>query len=640
MDVETIKNPKFLKKMSVAQMNRLAADIRSFLIRKLSKTGGHLAPNLGVVELTLALHKVFNSPKDRLVWDVGHQTYVHKILTGRGDQFDSLRQFHGLCGFPKRTESEHDIWETGHSSTSLSAALGMAVARDLKKESHEVVAIIGDGALTGGMALEALNDIGHLKKDMIIVLNDNEMSIAPNVGALHNMLDRIRSADKYNRAKEDFEYLMKKIPAFGGRLASAAEHVKDRLKYMFVSGVFFEELGISYMGPVDGHNIGALIDNLRLARKRKGPVLIHVLTQKGKGYKPAEMDSIGTWHGPGPYKIESGAFIKPVATAPAYSKVVNDLLQEAARTDKRIVVVSPAMVVGSKLEGFAREFPDRLFDVGIAEQHATTFAAGLATQKMKPVLSIYSTFMQRAYDQLVHDVCRQNLNVTIAVDRAGLVGADGETHQGVFDIEFLRALPNITIMMGKDENELRNLMFTALKYTKGPIAVRYPRGNGLGVPFDLHPHEIPIGKWEVLKEGTDGSILSFGPMLQMALAAAKYLEKENIHIAVINARFLKPLDHEMLNQIGAQKRPILTLEEGVLAGGFGSSILEHYHDSGRHDLIIDRMGIPDQFVEHGSVKELLKELGLTSETVAARMKHLIQLQLKDSGSALSRVSLS
>ncbi|RYL92356.1 1-deoxy-D-xylulose-5-phosphate synthase [Sporolactobacillus sp. THM7-4] len=637
MDLTAIKNPEFLKKMSISQMNELAEEIRSFLIKKLSKTGGHLAPNLGVVELTIALHRVFNSPVDKLIWDVGHQSYVHKILTGRGGQFDTLRQYKGLCGFPKRSESEHDVWETGHSSTSLSAAIGMAIARDLKKENFDITAIIGDGALTGGMALEALNDIGHQKRDMIIVLNDNEMSIAPNVGALHNMLDRLRSAKKYNKAKEDFEYLIKRIPAFGGKLASVAEGLKDRLKYLLVSGVFFEELGITYLGPVDGHNIGALIDNLNLAKKRRGPVLIHVLTQKGKGYKPAEMDLVGTWHGTGPYKIESGAFIKPVTKAPAYSKVVSDTLQELARKDKRIVVITPAMVVGGKLEGFAKEFPDRLFDVGIAEQHAATMAAGLATQNMKPVLSIYSTFMQRAYDQIIHDICRQNLNVTIAIDRAGLVGADGETHQGVFDVGFLRCLPNIIIMMGKDENELRNMIYTAIKYDKGPVAVRYPRGNGIGAALDEKPSEIPLGKWEVLQEGRDGSILSFGPMLEVAMDAAGKLQSEGFKVSVINSRFLKPLDDEMLKELGALHKPVLTVEESALAGGFGSSVMEFFHDHGFHDQVVERMGIPDRFIEHGSVKELLGEIGLTSDHIYNRMKKLIREQKID-GHREQRVS--
>ncbi|HEX6922649.1 MAG TPA: 1-deoxy-D-xylulose-5-phosphate synthase, partial [Bacillales bacterium] len=474
MDLEEIRDPSFLKNYTTAEMNQLAAEIRRFLIGKLSRTGGHIAPNLGVVELTLVLHKLFESPKDKFIWDVGHQSYVHKILTGRAGQFDTMKQYKGLAGFPKRSESPHDIWETGHSSTSLSAAMGMAAARDLKGDNESIVAVIGDGALTGGMALEALNHIGHEQKDLIVILNDNEMSIAPNVGALHNMLGRLRTAGKYNRAKEDFEALIKKIPA-GGRLASAAERLKDSLKYFFVTGVFFEELGYTYLGPVDGHNIEDLTENIKYAKKMRGPKLVHVLTQKGKGYKPAESDTVGTWHGPGPYKIDSGDFIKPVDAPPGYSKVASETLRRLARQDERIVVLTPAMTVGSKLEAFREEFPDRLFDVGIAEQHATTMAGGLATQDMKPVLSIYSTFLQRGYDQLVHDVCRQNLNVAFTVDRAGLVGADGETHHGVFDIAFLRSLPNMVIGMGKDENELQHMVYTALQYNDGPIAVRLPR---------------------------------------------------------------------------------------------------------------------------------------------------------------------
>ncbi|MTT32693.1 1-deoxy-D-xylulose-5-phosphate synthase [Terrilactibacillus sp. BCM23-1] len=623
MDLTSIKDPIFLKDMTIPELEQLAQEIRQFLIEQLSVTGGHLAPNLGVVELTLALHKVFNSPKDKLIWDVGHQSYVHKILTGRTAQFDTLRQYKGLSGFPKRNESEHDVWETGHSSTSLSAAMGMAIARDLKKENDFIIPIIGDGALTGGMALEALNHIGHEKKDMIIILNDNEMSIAPNVGALHNMLGRIRTAGKYRKAKEDIEYLMKKIPTFGNRIATIAERMKDRLKYLLVSGLFFEELGITYLGPVDGHNMTALMENMSYAKKRKGPVLIHVLTQKGKGYKPAESDVIGTWHGTGPYKIESGDFIKPVEAPPSYSGVVCDTLQKLARKDDRIVVVSPAMVVGSKLVPFAKEFPDRLFDVGIAEQHAATVAAGLATQGMKPVLSIYSTFMQRAYDQIVHDICRQKLNVVLAVDRAGLVGADGETHQGVFDVNFLRSLPNIVIMMGKDENECQNLIYTAMQYHDGPIAIRYPRGNGYGVPMDQTLKEIPLGSWEVVKDGTDLAILSFGPLLHDALDAARQLKLEGIHAKVINARSIKPLDRDMLEDLSEQNIPILTVEECALEGGFGSSVLEYLHDQGNHDHLVDRMGIPDRFIEHGSVKELLHEIGLTPEHIYLRAKHLL-----------------
>lgn len=622
----SIKNPEFLKTMSIDEMKALASDIRRFLIEKLSVTGGHLAPNLGVVELTLVLHRLFDSPKDKLIWDVGHQSYVHKILTGRAGQFDRLRQYKGLCGFPKRSESEHDVWETGHSSTSLSAAMGMAIARDLKGEDGDIVAIIGDGALTGGMALEALNHIGHEKKDLIIILNDNKMSIAPNVGALHNMLGRLRTAGKYQRVKEDIEYLMKKIPAFGGRIAATAERLKDAFKYLLVSGIFFEELGIKYLGPVDGHNFEDLIAHVNYAKKTKGPVLVHVLTQKGKGYRPAEADDVGTWHGPGPYKIESGAFIKPVDAPPSYSKVVGDTLTKLAEKDERIVVITPAMVVGSKLEGFQKAFPDRLFDVGIAEQHAVTMAAGLATQGMKPVVSIYSTFLQRAYDQVVHDVARQNLNVVFAVDRAGLVGADGETHQGVFDVGFLRGLPNMTIMMGKDENELRHMVYTALKYDDGPIAVRLPRGNGLGVKMDDELKEIPIGTWEVLRDGDDIAILSFGPLLQAALDAANKLRSEGISAKVINARFIKPMDEDMLLDLGDRGMPILTAEESALKGGFGSGVLEFFQERGYYDLRIACMGIPDRFIEHGSVKELLKEIGLTADNIALNARKLLVAQ--------------
>ncbi|WP_085524717.1 1-deoxy-D-xylulose-5-phosphate synthase [Tuberibacillus sp. Marseille-P3662] len=623
MDLESIQNPDFLKTYSVKDMEALAQDIRQFLIEKLSVTGGHLGPNLGVVELTLTLHKLFDSPKDKIIWDVGHQSYVHKILTGRSNQFDGIRQFHGMCGFPKRRESEHDVWETGHSSTSLSAAMGMATARDIKGTDDHVIAVIGDGALTGGMALEALNHIGHEQTDMTIILNDNEMSIAPNVGALNNMLGRLRTAGKYQRVKDDVELIMKKIPAFGSRLASAAERVKDTFKYMFVSGMFFEELGYTYLGPVNGHDFEDLHTSIQYAKKTKGPTIVHVSTQKGKGYKPAETDSVGTWHGPGPYKIESGDFIKPVDPPPAYSQVTSDTIEALAHEDDRIVVITPAMTVGSKLEKFRKAFPDRLFDVGIAEQHATTMAAGLATQAMKPVVSIYSTFMQRAYDQLVHDVCRQNLNVFFTVDRSGLVGADGETHQGVFDVAFLRSLPNMVIMMGKDENELRQLVNTGIQYDEGPIALRLPRGNGLGVPMDNDLQTFPIGQWETLREGTDLAILSFGPMLQTALTAAKQLQSEGVSARVINARFIKPLDEQMLQGLAETGMPVLTVEESILQGGFGSAVLEYFHQHGYHHQQVKNMGIPDRYIEHGNVKDLLKEIGLTDQDIVREAKWLL-----------------
>jgi 1-deoxy-D-xylulose-5-phosphate synthase len=623
MNLETIQDPEFLKQYTKPQLEDLANDIRQFLIEKLSVTGGHLAPNLGVVELTLALHKLFDSPKDKFVWDVGHQSYVHKILTGRANQFDTLKKYKGLSGFPKRSESVHDVWETGHSSTSLSAAMGMATARDIKGDNDCIVAIIGDGALTGGMALEALNHIGHEQTDLTVILNDNEMSIAPNVGALHNILGRLRTAGKYKKVKEELESILKRIPA-GDRLASTAERVKDSLKYLLVSGIFFEELGFTYLGPVDGHSFDDLEENIKFAKKTKGPVLVHVLTQKGKGYKPAESDAIGTWHGPGPYKIESGDFIKKAGAGPGYSKVVSETLQKLARKDERIVVLTPAMTVGSKLESFGEEFPDRLFDVGIAEQHATTMAAGLATQAMKPVLSIYSTFLQRGYDQLVHDVTRQNLNVFFAVDRAGLVGADGETHQGVFDIAFLRHLPNMVVLNPKDENELQHLVYTAIQYNDGPIAVRLPRGNGFGVKMDKELKKIPLGKWEVLQQGEDIAILATGPtMIEIAHAAAQQLRTLGITVRIINARSIKPLDRDMLLSLLSKNVPILTIEEGILQGGFGSSVLEFVHDNGFHHAVVDRMGIPDQFIEHGSVSKLLEEIGLTSSGIVTRVQSLV-----------------
>ena len=622
MDLNKITSPSFLKDLNKKQLEDLARDIRKFLIEKCSVTGGHIGPNLGVVELTIALHKAFNSPQDKFLWDVGHQAYVHKILTGRANQFDTLRQFKGLCGFPKLVESEHDEWETGHSSTSLSAAMGMAAARDIKKDKNYVIPIIGDGALTGGMALEALNHIGHEKTNMIVILNDNEMSIAPNVGALHNVLGRLRTAKEYSKAKEELESLMNKIPVVGGKLAQAADRVKDSLKYLVVSGVFFEELGFKYLGPIDGHDFEALEDHLEYAKKVKGPVLLHVITKKGKGFKPAENDTVGTWHGTGPYKMETGEFPKGNSNAPAWSKLISESVRKLMRDDERIVAITPAMPVGSKMEGIQQEFPHRFFDVGIAEQHATTMAAGLATQKMKPYLAIYSTFLQRAYDQVLHDIARPNLNVVIGIDRAGLVGADGETHQGVFDVSFLRHIPNMVIMMPKDENEGQHMVKTAFEFD-GPIALRYPRGNGIGVPLDDEMKAIPIGSWEVLREGNDASILTFGTTIPMALEAAEMLAKKGINVKVVNARFIKPLDVAMLHELMQDGNPILTIEETVLQGGFGSAVLEFAFDHKYRHVAIDRIGIPDQFIEHGNVDQLLNEINVTAEEAVKRIELLL-----------------
>ncbi|MER1999096.1 MAG: 1-deoxy-D-xylulose-5-phosphate synthase [Lysinibacillus sp.] len=622
MDLNKISSPSFLKGLSHKQLEALAGEIRKFLIEKCSKTGGHIGPNLGVVELTIALHKVFNSPEDKFLWDVGHQAYVHKILTGRASEFDTLRQYKGLCGFPKLVESPHDEWETGHSSTSLSGAMGMAAARDIRGGSNYVVPIIGDGALTGGMALEALNHIGHEKTNMIVILNDNEMSIAPNVGALTGVLGRLRTAKEYSKAKEELERLMHKIPMVGDKLASTAERVKDSLKYLVVSGVFFEEMGFKYLGPIDGHDFDALEDTLEYAKKVGGPVLVHVVTKKGKGFKPAEEDTVGTWHGTGPYKMETGEFPKGGTVAPAWSKLISESVRTLMREDDRIVALTPAMPVGSKMEGIQQEFPNRFYDVGIAEQHATTMAAGLATQKMKPYLAIYSTFLQRAYDQVVHDIARPNLNVVIGIDRAGLVGADGETHQGVFDISFLRHIPNMVIMMPKDENEGQHMVKTAFEF-EGPIALRYPRGNGLGVELDAEMKALPIGSWEVLREGSDASILTFGTTIKMALQAADALAAKGISVQVVNARFIKPMDEAMLHGIFKEGKPVLTIEEALLQGGFGSAVLEFAQEHKYRNAVIDRIGIPDQYIEHGNVDELLAEINVTAEEAVRRVESLV-----------------
>jgi 1-deoxy-D-xylulose-5-phosphate synthase len=611
--LEQIQTPTDLKKLSEDQLPQLAKEIRQFLINSLSSTGGHLASNLGVVELTIALHYLFNSPEDKFLWDVGHQAYVHKLLTGRGDKFSTLRQYKGLCGFPKMSESEHDVWETGHSSTSLSGAMGMAAARDIKGENNKVVAIIGDGALTGGMALEALNHIGQEQKDLIVILNDNEMSISPNVGALHNYLGRLRTHRHYNKMKAEVEQVLKKIPTFGQPVAKTLERVKDSIKFLLVSGVLFETLGFTYLGPVDGHHMHEMMECVRLAGSTKGPVLVHVITKKGQGYKPAEDDSVN-FHGVGTYKIESGAFQKKKANAPAYPAVFGETMVKLAAKDKKIVAVTPAMITGSKLDKFQQTYPDRCFDVGIAEQHATTFAAGLATQGLKPVLSIYSTFLQRGYDQLIHDVCRQNLNVVIAVDRAGFVGEDGETHQGVYDISFMRSQPGLVIMMPKDENELQHMLYTASKYESGPIAVRYSKSEGEGVPMDEDFQLIPIGKSETIREGNHVAIVAFGNMVSLAVKAAEQLAKEGILAKVVNARFAKPLDEKLLLSIHQDGMPIITVEEGSKMGGFGSAVLEFFAEQNK-DQRVSILGVPDYYVEHGSINEQRTEIGLTPDGI-------------------------
>jgi 1-deoxy-D-xylulose-5-phosphate synthase len=625
--LEQINSPDELKKLPVEELPKLADEIRRFLIESLSKTGGHLASNLGVVELTIALHYLFDSPRDKILWDVGHQAYVHKILTGRREMFSTLRQYKGLCGFPKMRESEHDCWETGHSSTSLSGAMGMVAARDLKGEDYKVIPVIGDGALTGGMALEALNHIGESQSDMIVILNDNEMSISPNVGAIHNHLARLRTNKSYNKMKDEIQHLLKKIPTVGVPFAKTLERIKDSLKYLVVSGVFFEHLGFTYIGPVDGHQLDELMESLRLAGKTKGPVLVHVITRKGYGYKPAEDDSV-VYHGVGTYKIESGAFQKKAGGPPTYPSVFGKTLVKLAEKDERIVAITPAMLTGSKLDDFQKKFPHRCFDVGIAEQHAVTFAAGLATQGMKPVLAIYSTFLQRGYDQLVHDVCRQNLNVVFAVDRAGFVGEDGETHQGIYDIGYMRSQPNMVIMMPKDENELQHMIHTAVQYNDGPVAVRYSKSAGVGVPMDDELKLVPIGKAEEVRPGKDVAILALGPMVQTSLEAAERLKEKGIDARVINARFAKPLDTALLDQLVEENIPLITVEEAAVLGGFGSAVLEYYQQKEIDMPKVKILGVPDVYVEHGSIDDQRREVGLTPEGIADTVNRFLSQKIQ------------
>ncbi|HAR6595888.1 TPA: 1-deoxy-D-xylulose-5-phosphate synthase [Staphylococcus pseudintermedius] len=618
MDVRNIQNPSFLKSLSVKELEALSHDVRQFLIQTCAVTGGHIGANLGVVELTIALHKHFNSPEDKIIWDVGHQSYIHKILTGRGPQFETLRQYRGLCGFPKLKESDHDVWEAGHSSTSLSAAMGMAKARDILGKKNHIVPVIGDGALTGGMALEALNNIGHDRTNMTIILNDNEMSIAPNVGAMHNMLGRIRMNQGYNRLKFDAESILSRLPG-GSRLRESADRIKDSLKYLVVDGAFFEELGIRYIGPVDGHSFEELENALAAADSINKPVLIHVVTKKGKGYHPAENDKIGTWHGLGPYKLETGEQIKGQTQGPSWSQLMSDEILSYAKKDHRVVAITPAMPVGSKLTKFQSELPEQFFDVGIAEQHAVTMAAGLAIEGMKPYVAIYSTFLQRAYDQVLHDVDRQNLNVIFGVDRSGLVGADGETHQGVFDVGFLTQFPNMIVTMPKDENEAKNLVYTAMHHAQGPIAIRYPRGNGLGVEITDKREHLPIGTWEDLTEGQDVALISYGPTLATLVEVAKTLAEQGIRARVINARYIKPMDTTVLGDLGAKNTPVVTVEEAMLNGGLGSQIANYFTDHGYTNRI-KRLGIDDTYIEHGDVEQILEDLGLTHDPLV----HTIQ----------------
>ena len=620
--LETINSPADVKALSLDELKQLAEEIRQFLISVISKTGGHLAPNLGVVELSLALHRVFSTPEDKIVFDVGHQSYIHKIITGRREQFPTLRQYGGLSGFPKRSESEHDAFGTGHSSTSISAALGMAVARDLQGEDYNVIAVIGDGSMTGGMAFEALNNAGTLHKKMIVVLNDNEMSISKNVGAMSEYLYQLRTGETYNKIKHDIEGWLKNME-FGTDVLKAIRRLKGSVKYLMVPTSIFEELGFTYLGPIDGHDLQGLTEVLQAAKKIDGPVLVHVLTKKGKGYKPAE-ESPNKFHGTGPFDIATGKKIANPNAPITYTEVFGRTLTELANTDKDIIGITAAMPDGTGMSTFAKAHPERCFDVGIAEQHAVTSAAGAAAVGLKPVAAIYSTFLQRAYDSVLHDICMQKLHVTLCLDRAGLVGDDGYTHHGVFDYAYLRSMPEMTIMAPKDENELRHMLKTAVDFD-GPVSVRYPRGSGVGVSITEPMHSLPIGKAEVLREGKDVCLWAIGSMVQSALQAADKLAEQGISAGVVNMRFAKPLDEELLLEHAAQYGKIVTLEEGVLQGGVGSAVLETLNAAKMlQKCQVLTLGIPDEFVLHGDKKLLFKDLGLDVETIADKIAALVK----------------
>lgn len=601
--------PRDLKNLTVEELATLSDELRTFLIDSVSKTGGHFASGLGTVELTVALHYVFDTPRDLLVWDVSHQCYPHKVLTGRRDRLHTIRQKGGLSGFTSRNESEYDVFGAAHASTSISAALGMAAARDARGDDYNVVAIIGDGGLTGGVAMEGLNQGGYLKRKLIVILNDNEMSIAPNVGAMSGYLLRIARGQFYNKVRGEVAHVLKKLPK-GEKLAEMAEHLEDGLKKALVPGTLFEELGFKYVGPIDGHNLPALIRTLREAKEFDGPILVHARTTKGKGYALAEKDPV-FWHGPSPFKVETGEIAKKAAP-PSYTAVFADTLAELAAKDERIVAITAAMPDGTGLDRFEKKFPDRTFDVGICEQHAVLFAAGMATQGMKPVCAIYSTFLQRAYDQVFHDVCLMDLPVVFALDRGGVVGADGPTHHGAYDLSYLRVFPNMMIAAPKDENELRSLVATALT-TGHPTAVRYPRGAGHGVALDPEPKLLPVGKGEVLRVGKDGVVFAIGDPVLPALAAAERLAAEGgASLSVVNARWVKPLDTELVAQFVKPGTRVFTVEENAVAGGFGSAVSEALDALG---IVapLHRLGIPDHYVPHATQAEQRADLGIDEE---------------------------
>jgi len=620
MIIENIKGPHDIKALSLTELNRLAEELREIIIERVAINGGHLASSLGAVELAIALHYVFDSPEDKIIWDVGHQSYAHKLLTGRYKDFHTLRQHKGISGFPKMKESPHDAFGTGHSSTSISAATGMIEARDHKGERFKVIPVIGDGAMTAGLAFEGLNHAGHLRKDIMVVLNDNEMSISPNVGALSIYLRRMMTGDLYTRLKKETKLFLERIPKVGDPMLKIAHRAEDTVKGFFAPGILFHELGFEYVGPIDGHRIDLLVETFNRFRELPEPVLIHVITKKGKGYPPAEKNP-SMFHGIGPFDVDTGT-PHPSSRA-SYSEVFGESLIELAEKDERIIAITAAMTEGTGLTEFARRFPKRFYDVGIAEPHAVTFAAGLATQGLRPVVAIYSTFLQRAYDEIIHDVCLQNLPVVFAIDRAGIVGEDGPTHNGAFDLSYLRHIPNMIVMAPKDGRELKDMFRTALSHN-GPCAIRYPRGKVSYIGEDEGPVNIPIGKAEILREGKDILIMAIGNMVIPSLVASESLEHEGISACVVNARFVKPLDTEIIKRLSGGIKHILTVEENTILGGFGSAVLETLNMHGIMDAKVKMLGIPDRFIEQGKQSVLRTELSLDPDGIAKAATSLLK----------------
>jgi len=615
-----INSPADLKKLNLKELERLAVEIRQKIIETVSKTGGHLAPSLGVVELTIAIHYVFDTPKDKVIWDVGHQAYAHKLLTGRRDRFHTLRTYGGISGFPKREESPYDTFDTGHSSTSISAGLGISTAKALKGEQAKVISVIGDGSMTAGMAFEGLNQAGHTEKDLIVILNDNAMSISPNVGAFSSFLSRKMSGKRFVNLKRELENFLKSVPGVGENILTLFRRSEDSLITFFTPGMLFEAFKFQYIGPIQGHRLDLLIETLKNTRNLKGPVLVHVLTKKGKGYGPAE-ENPAHYHGVGSFEVATGSPPKKtLELPPTYTKVFGDAMVDLAKKEKRLFAITAAMPEGTGLNEFQEKYPDRFLDVGISEQHAVTFAAGLATEGFRPVVAIYSTFLQRAFDQIIHDVCLPDLPVVFCLDRGGLVGEDGATHHGHFDITYLRSLPNMTVMSPKDENELRHMLFTALGHS-GPLSIRYPRGPGIGVSMDPAYKKLPIGEAEILREGRDMLIIALGSMVSPSMEAAKLLDREGLSVGVANCRFVKPLDPRLADYSRAVGR-VLIAEENIIQGGLGGAVLEMFNDIGLGDIHVKRIGLPDKFIEHGSLSFLREKYGLDISGIARQAREL------------------